>query len=84
MEDFLQGSGVEKDFHKWGQGTPEAEYLIKQLTKPGDTICDPFFGGGTVALACQRTGGRFIGCDIDPENVTNAKKRIAVDLKNRG
>ncbi len=42
------------------------EILIKQSSKEGDLICDPFMGSGSVAVACERLGRRFIGCDINP------------------
>ena len=35
-------------------------------TRPGDTVLDPFLGSGTSAIACMRTGRRFIGIERDP------------------
>lgn len=43
------------------------EILIKQSTKENELICDPFFGSGSVAVACQNLKRRFTGCDIDPK-----------------
>jgi len=40
-------------------------------------VLDPFMGSGTVALVSIRHGRDYIGCDINPEYVSMAQKRIA-------
>jgi len=40
------------------------EILITQSTKAGELVCDPFFGSGSVAVACQNLNRHFTGCDI--------------------
>jgi DNA modification methylase len=52
------------------------EYLITKLTKPGDTVFDPFMGSGTTGVACINTGRNFIGCEIDSGYFDIARKRI--------
>ena len=44
------------------------------------TIFDPFTGSGTTAIACIRTGRRFIGCEIEPRYFDIAVKRIKAEL----
>jgi len=46
----------------------------------GSTIFDPFMGSGTTAVACIRTGRRFIGCEISREYFDIAIKRIKREL----
>ena len=41
-------------------------FLIKQLSKPGDVVLDPMLGSGTTLVEAARLGRRAIGCDIDP------------------
>ena len=41
-------------------------FLIKQLSKPGDVVLDPMLGSGTTLVEALRLGRRGIGCDIDP------------------
>jgi hypothetical protein len=42
-----------------------AEEWIDRLTKPGDTILDPFSGRGTTALSAILMGRRSIACDVN-------------------
>jgi hypothetical protein len=52
-----------------------ARATIEAFTQPGDTVLDPFMGGGTSAVESQVSGRRFVGCDINPLSlfVTRAK-----------
>jgi len=49
---------------------------ILEVTGPNAVIFDPFMGSGTTAVACARTGRRFVGCEIDRENFEIARRRI--------
>ena len=42
------------------------EYLIRTYTNPGETVLDSCMGSGSTAIACMRTGRRFIGIEKDP------------------
>lgn len=42
--------------------------LIELCTDPGGIVLDPFTGSGTTLIACCRTGRRFIGVELLPEN----------------
>ena len=42
------------------------EYIIRQLSDPGDLVLDPMVGSGTTLVEAQRLGRRAVGCDIDP------------------
>lgn len=57
---------------------PEAipEKCIKAGSKIGDTILDPFFGAGTVALVAEKLNRKWIGIEMNPDYVEMAKKRI--------
>jgi len=39
-------------------------------------ILDPFMGSGTTAMVAQGLGRDFIGCELNPNNVKMAKRRI--------
>ena len=50
--------------------------VIKEFTKEGDTILDPFFGIGTTGLVCTEQNRRFIGIEIFDEYFDCATNRI--------
>jgi len=50
--------------------------LIKLYTYPGDTVCDPFGGSGTVALVARETKRDFVCAEISPEYSKIANERI--------
>ena len=53
------------------------KWCVEKITKPGDTILDPFMGSGTTGVACVQTGRNFIGMEIEPKYYEIAEKRIA-------
>lgn len=43
----------------------------------GGIVLDPFMGAGTTALVAKKNGCNFIGCELNPEYIEIAEKRIA-------
>jgi DNA modification methylase len=54
------------------------ERLVTNSSAPGDVVLDPFMGSGTTALACQRTGRRYIGFEKSCDYHARATKRLCV------
>lgn len=55
----------------------ELPYRCIQLyTFKGDVVLDPFCGVGTTCLAARRSGRHFVGIDVNPTYVENAKNRM--------
>lgn len=50
--------------------------IIRDYTRVGDLVVDPFCGGGTTALACAIEGRRCITSEIDPDTYEKARKRL--------
>ena len=55
--------------------------IIRDFTKPGDVILDPFVGSGTTCIAAEREDRRWIGIEIDKEYHKIAKMRIEVEKR---
>ena len=49
--------------------------LIRQSTRPGELVLDPFMGAGTAAVAAKACGRNFVGSDIDQEHVDIGNRR---------
>ena len=50
--------------------------ILKCGCKPGGIVLDCFFGSGTVGLAAEKLGLRWIGIELNKEYVKLAKKRL--------
>lgn len=79
--DVVKSDVNDKRFHEWGQSESGMSYLVDSLTEPGQTVCDPFLGAGTTGVVCASLGRKFVGCDIDGEEVKTAKGRIVEVMK---
>lgn len=51
--------------------------IVRDYTKPDDTVCDPFVGSGSTLLAALIEGRRAIGSEMSPDNFSKAFKRLA-------
>jgi len=48
---------------------------VLAMSNPKDIVFDPFSGSGSTMIACQQTGRRCYGCEIDPKYVDVIRKR---------
>jgi DNA modification methylase len=51
------------------------ERVIKAHTKEGDVVLDIFSGSGSTMIACDNTGRKFVGSELDKEYFEESKKR---------
>ena len=51
--------------------------IVRDYSRPGDLVCDPFCGSGTTAIAALQEGRRFVGSEAKPEHHAIAMRRIA-------
>lgn len=75
LPDWITGT-PDKRYHEWGHAEGEAGYFIDRTTEPGQLICDPFCGGGTILVDAKRLGRRWIGCEKDPDIAAIARRRL--------
>jgi len=52
------------------------EVLVRQSTRPGELVVDPFLGSGASGQAAVKLGRRFLGSDLNPELVQESTDRI--------
>jgi DNA modification methylase len=50
--------------------------IIERFSKIGDTVLDPFCGGGTVAVECKLQGRNSINFDINQKAISLTKQRL--------
>jgi 16S rRNA G966 N2-methylase RsmD len=67
----------DKRFHDWGQSESGFADLIERFAKVGDTICDPFMGGGTTGVVSLARGMSFVGVEKDTDTFNLAKARLS-------
>lgn len=59
------------------------EQILRDYSKPGELICDPFTGGGTTGLAALKMGRRFLGWEQKQEHHAFASRRISAAREQR-
>ena len=52
------------------------KWLVKLVSKQGQTIFDPFTGSGSTGMACVLLDRQFIGTELDPDYCDIAKQKI--------
>lgn len=54
-----------------------ARRCILAGSRPGDVVCDPFAGTGTVAAVAHAEGRHWLGCDLNPQAIEWHRERLA-------
>jgi len=54
-----------------------AAWFIRLHSRPGDTVLDPFLGGGSTLVAAEELGRRCYGIEIDPRWVALTLQRAS-------
>jgi ParB-like chromosome segregation protein Spo0J len=71
----------DKRFHHWGQSESGMADLVRRFTSAGETVFDPFLGGGTTGVVALGLNRLFVGADIDGDIVEQARGRLLETLK---
>lgn len=81
QSDFIRtdANNNDKTHHHWGQSEQLTSGLIERGSLRGDTVLDPFMGGGTTGVVCQSNGRKFIGVEVDEATAQKAIQRMSED-----
>lgn len=72
----VKSNHVEKTDHPCQFPVGLIEKLVLSLTKPGDTVFDPFAGSGSAGVASLIHDRKFVGCEINDEYAKTAVRRL--------
>jgi DNA modification methylase len=76
-KDALVDTRYEKQHHRFQQSPTAALWFVRQLTRPGDIVFDPFCGWGAFQKACKILERRWLAFEIDPDTAELARQRVA-------
>lgn len=78
VTDIIRSARIPYTQRLWPSEKPVilVKTCLENSTNRGESVCDPFVGSGSTAVACQELGLNFLGCDIDPEAVAVVKSRF--------
>lgn len=71
----------EQRYHPTQKPVALMEWILRNYSKKGDIVLDPFIGSGTTAIAALNTGRFFIGIEKEEKYVEIARKRIAEHMQ---
>lgn len=77
---YVAGEGWREREHMGGKPTRLMQAVVRDYSRRGDVVLDPFMGSGTTGVACVASGRRFVGVEIDPCHFATAQKRINAAL----
>lgn len=66
----------EKNGHPCPKPLKAWTWLVMKVSAEGETVFDPFTGSGTTAIACLRSGRKFIGVELEKKYFDLTCKRI--------
>lgn len=69
-------SSIKKNHHPTIKPLKLMEYLIKLVSKEGQTILDPFAGSGSTGLACKNLNRNYILVEREEEYIEIIKARL--------
>jgi site-specific DNA-methyltransferase (adenine-specific) len=75
-----RGLGVAKAAHAWGQVEAFMAEPMVAFSSLGESVLDPFLGGGTTLRVAKDLGRRAIGIEIEERYCEIAAKRMAQEV----
>lgn len=66
----------ERGSHIGGKPLQLMQALVRDYSRPGDLVCDPFAGFGTTLAAAARAGRQYVGAEVNAETYAHALQYI--------
>ena len=77
----ISATNAERVGHPTQKPVRVMSWTMEQVRVPdGGTVLDPFMGSGSTAIACIRSGRKFVGIEKDPAHYQTALERIQREL----
>lgn len=57
------------------------EWILTKYAKPTDLILDTHVGSASSLIACENTGNKYVGCELDKDYYKESMKRLTNHLK---
>lgn len=74
---FQWNNATEENGHPCPKPLPIMQWLVGRVSRPGETVFDPFAGSGTTLLAAKNLGRKAIGVEIEERYCEIAVRRLA-------
>lgn len=74
---YIRGKGDTDSPRIGGKPLGLMRDIVRDYSRPGDLVCDPFAGGGTTLAAALLEGRRAIGAEMDPDAHAVAISRLS-------
>lgn len=77
---YIRGKGDADSPRIGGKPLGIMRAIVRDYSRPGDLVCDPFTGGGTTLAAALLEGRRAIGAEVDPDAHRVAMERLGASV----
>ena len=81
--DVITSDQNDKRFHQWGQSESGMAALVERFSLPGQTILDPFLGGGTTGVVALKLDAASLASIAMPTPLRSLARGLP-DERNEG
>lgn len=73
---YERSPGDERSGRMGGKPLGVMRAIVRDYSRPGDLVCDPFAGHATTLLAAAMEGRRAVGAEVDSDAFSQARVRL--------
>jgi site-specific DNA-methyltransferase (adenine-specific) len=77
---FQSTEAAERNGHPCPKPILQMSWIVKRVSRIGETILDPFMGSGTTLVAAKNLGRKAIGIEIEEKYCEIAAKRLSQEV----